>query len=64
MIKLYYYQGYYLNDKKHGQDMLSWNNGKKYESEWVLGKQNGKGFIITEIGEKKWNLGKLKKNQN
>jgi hypothetical protein len=33
--------------------VFSWNNGKRYEGEWALGKQNGKGVIITETGERK-----------
>ena len=32
------YKGYYLDDKKHGQGVFSWNNRKGYEGEWSMGK--------------------------
>ena len=29
-----------LDDKKHGEGVFSWGNGKKYEGKWVNGKQH------------------------
>jgi len=32
-----------MNDKKHGYGVYTWADGRKYEGEWVAGKQHGRG---------------------
>lgn len=32
------YEGYYLNDKKHGYGIYTWTDGKCYSGWWLLGK--------------------------
>jgi hypothetical protein len=40
------YRGEYFNDKKHGDGIFLWPNGKSYDGNWDKGKQHGIGYYI------------------
>ena len=40
----------YVDDKKEGNGIFEWPNGRKYEGKWLEGKQHGEGIFISETG--------------
>ena len=53
------YEGFYMNDKKHGYGIFRWHNGKMYQGEWKNGKQHGRGWFFNtrEWKEGVWRAG-------
>jgi hypothetical protein len=49
-----------MNDKKHGQGVYTWSDGKKYDGPWLNGKQHGTGKQIINGKQRlgKWINGK------
>ena len=39
-----YYEGNFVNGKRHGRGTYVWNNGDRYDGEWRDGQKHGKGF--------------------
>lgn len=56
------YEGFYIEDKKHGYGVYTWSDQKKYSGWWVSGKQHGLGVFISREGAKRkfgvWEDGK------
>ena len=55
------YEGYYLEDKKHGYGIYTWSDQKRYAGWWSNGKQHGIGIFISKEGKNKlglWEEGK------
>ena len=51
------YEGFYLDDKKHGYGIYTWSDKKKYSGWWYQGKQHGLGeFVSREGGKKKFGV--------
>lgn len=46
-----YYEGEFLNGKRHGKGKYVWNGGSYYDGEWKEGKQHGKGIYKGENGK-------------
>ena len=38
-----YYEGYFVNDQRHGKGKYTWKNGEMYDGEWKNGKMSGQG---------------------
>ncbi|MDR0558795.1 MAG: PDZ domain-containing protein [Prevotellaceae bacterium] len=52
-----YDNGYYIGDfnekgERHGQGTYFWNNGDKYEGQWLNGSRNGEGVFYWANGDK------------
>ena len=51
------------NNIPHGNGVMSYDNGNKYEGDWMNGKYNGKGVLIDKIKNRildgNWNNGKF-----
>ena len=50
-----------MDDKKEGQGVFTWPDGRKYDGHWKNGKQHGKGVYHSSKGEIKmgeWAEGK------
>jgi len=57
------YEGDYVDDKKEGQGIFYWPDGRKYEGGWKNGKQHGIGTYTSAGGKTKqgeWDEGKRK----
>ncbi len=56
------YEGFYLEDKKHGYGVYTWSDQKKYSGWWSHGKQHGLGVFFSREGAKRkfgvWEEGK------
>lgn len=42
----YTYKGFFKNNQRNGQGVLTGKNGSKYDGEWLKGKKHGKGLQI------------------
>jgi len=39
-----------MKDKKHGNGIYTWADGRKYDGEWQNGRQHGNGKYISKDG--------------
>ena len=56
-MRIDYDNGYYIgdvdsNDERHGFGTYYWNNGERYEGDWVHGKITGKGTYYYSNGQR------------
>ena len=40
-----------MNDKKEGQGVLTWPDGRQYEGGWLNGKKHGEGTFTSADGQ-------------
>jgi hypothetical protein len=41
------YEGYWMNNKRHGHGICLYGDGLMYEGNWIKGKEHGRGFLMT-----------------
>jgi len=41
------YEGYWMNNKRHGKGICLYGDGLMYEGNWSKGKEHGKGYLMT-----------------
>jgi hypothetical protein len=57
------YEGGFMFDKKHGEGVYSWLDGKKLYGTWEADKEHGKSILRQADNKQKiiiWNMGKVK----
>ena len=42
--------GSYFEDKKDGEGVFKWGDGREYRGQWKNGKQHGKGTLVDKDG--------------